>query len=58
MAGDEIKIKNILGEDVFNQMLVSQTSNIKLETLNLNAGIYFIEMVSSGKKSVAKFVKQ
>jgi hypothetical protein len=51
----EIKIYNLLGENVFTQ---NNISNATLDVAQLNNGIYFLQMRSNNKLFTQKFIKQ
>lgn len=52
----EIKIFNAFGQEVLSQQMKSAT--LKLHTLTLSPGIYFIELLSENKKATKKLIVQ
>jgi len=53
---DKIKIMDLLGNEIYNET-IKATLNFKLQTLNFQQGVYFIEIMTGDKRSVAKFMK-
>ncbi len=55
--GDEIKIIDVVGKEIYSHKIEQETSNLKINTLAFLEGIYFIKIKSGDKKGVARFVK-
>lgn len=55
--GDEIKICDVVGKEMYSEIITHESSNFKLQTLNFSEGVYFMEIKSGDKKGVARFVK-
>lgn len=56
--GDKIKMRDVLGKNVFTKTFSSPALSFTLQTLNYTPGIYFVEVLSEKGKVVRKIVKQ
>ena len=56
-AGDEIKIIDVVGREIYKTQVAFPASSITIETSNLSGGIYFVEMKVQNKKTVRKIIK-
>lgn len=56
-VGDEIKIIDVMGKEIYSEKIARQILNMKIETLNFSEGVYFLEIKSGDKKGTARFVK-
>jgi hypothetical protein len=57
-SGDEIKITDVVGKEIYSDKIIFETSDMKLQTSNLQPGVYFLKINSANKKFIAKFIKQ
>jgi hypothetical protein len=55
--GDEIKICNVVGKEIYFNKINQEVRSLKIQTLNFLNGVYFIEIKSGDKKALARFVK-
>ncbi len=56
-VNDEIKIVDVVGKNIYSEKIKILTSYLKLQTSHLEDGVYFLEIISSNKKSVSKIIK-
>ncbi len=63
-TGDELKIIDVVGKEIYSEKITNETINLghiersrSVQTSNLHVGLYFLEITSSNKKSVSKFIK-
>ena len=55
---DVLRVTDVIGKTIFTKTFSAPTLNFRLQTLNFNSGIYFVEVISESKKMVRKLVKQ
>lgn len=56
-SGDEIKITDVVGREVFKSTVFDYTSTLKINTSLLKEGSYLLEISSTDKKVNQKFIK-
>ncbi len=56
--GDRLELIDIVGKSVLSQIITSSTESLNLHTANLNQGVYFLQVMSSGERKTIKVVKQ
>lgn len=56
-AGDEIKISDLTGKEVYKTKIPADASSVSVEELNLVSGVYLVELKSQGKTAVRKIIK-
>ncbi len=54
----QVKISNMIGQEILRKEVQNPSTNLKLQTSELNSGVYLIEIATEGKKAKAKFTKQ
>ncbi|MBC7864792.1 MAG: T9SS type A sorting domain-containing protein, partial [Bacteroidia bacterium] len=52
----EIKVKNIFGEEVYQQKLVKSEQKINLSDIDIPAGVYYVEIKNAEKIMTAKLI--
>ncbi len=57
-AEDEIRLTDVSGRTLFTKTVTTATSSLQLATGSLSRGIYFVEIITNGAKTVKKIVKQ
>ena len=57
-AEDVLRVTDVMGKAIFTKTFSAPTLNFRLQTLNFNAGIYYVEVISEKEKLVRKMVKQ
>lgn len=50
----QVRMYNLIGEEVFKQNLSSGQGNVMLNTADLPAGVYFVNLISDGKMMATK----
>jgi hypothetical protein len=49
-------VSNILGEIVHQDLITNKTGKIKVDTENMNPGIYFLQLMSENKRQTVKLI--
>ena len=58
IVGDEIKIVDVMGKEIFKTKLQTTSKNFKLTTSNIAKGIYFLKMKVNDKLITKKIMKE
>ena len=57
-VGDRIELVDVLGKTIMNYPITQTTNTKKLETQNIKAGVYFLQIITSTQKKTVKVVRE
>lgn len=57
-AGDEVKIFDLLGKEVYFTQFSNTTANVKIQTANMKNGVYFVNVKTENKTETKKIIVQ